>query len=186
MPNHLLKEKTTNRPRSRITLVKSYHYRESGLPNIYLQNIASYRCDCGEKLVQIPAIDRLHDAIAFNVLKKPSLLTGAEFRFLRKWVGLTANQLAALLGVKTRISVSRWENGKAPLTASTDHAMRLLVMRLKEEALHQRMFTEIEIQEHFERMAAKPGKPVRMTISKEMLDRLPSRLNRWLMPGKEC
>jgi putative zinc finger/helix-turn-helix YgiT family protein len=153
--------------------IKDYHYRESGLSNVYLQNIASYQCECGEKLVQISAIDRLHDAIAFNLLKKPSLLTGAEFRFLRKWVGLTANQLAALLGVKTRISVSRWENGKAPLTASTDHAMRLLVMRLKEEALHQRMFTEIEIQEHFERMAGKPGKPIRITISKEMLDRLP-------------
>jgi len=154
-------------------LVKDYHYRESGLPNIYLQNIASYQCDCGEKLVQIQAIDRLHDAIAYHLLKKPSILTGAEFRFLRKWVGLTAIQLAALLGVKTRISVSRWENRKAPLTASTDHAIRLLVMRLKEEALQQRMFTEIEIQEHFERMAGKPGKPVRITISKEMLDRLP-------------
>lgn len=160
-------------PRPHKTSVTNYHYRESGLPNVYLQNIASYQRKCGEKLVQIPAIDRLHDAIAFNLLKKLSLLTGAEFRFLRKWVGLTANQLAALLGVKTRISVSRWENGKAPLTASTDHAMRLLIMRLKEEALQQRMFTEIEIREHFERMPGKPGKPARITISKEMLDRLP-------------
>jgi putative zinc finger/helix-turn-helix YgiT family protein len=153
--------------------LKEYHYRESGLSKVYLQNIASYRCDCGEKLVQIPAIDRLHNAIAYYLLKKPSLLTGEEFRFLRKWVGLTANQLLPLLGVKTRISISRWENGNAPITTSTDHAMRLLVMRLKEEALHQRMFTEIEIQEHLERMAGKPGKPVRMTISKAMLDRLP-------------
>lgn len=153
--------------------LKEYHYRESGLSNVYLQNIATYQCECGEKLVQIPAIDRLHDAIAYQLLKKPSLLTGPEFRFLRKWVGLTANQLAALLGVKTRISVSRWENGKAALTASTDHAMRLLVMRLKEDALQQRMFTEIEIHEHFERMTAKAGKPTRITISQAMLDRLP-------------
>ncbi|TAJ08745.1 MAG: hypothetical protein EPO61_07490 [Nitrospirae bacterium] len=153
--------------------LKEHHYRESGLSNVYLQNIASYRCDCGEKLVQIPAIDRLHDAVAYYLLKKPSLLTGEEFRFLRKWVGLTAIQLLPLLGVKTRISISRWENGKAPITASTDHAMRLLVMRLKEESLHQRMFTEIEIQGHFEQMGAKAGKPVRVTISKAMLDRLP-------------
>lgn len=155
------------------TLVKDYPYRESWLGNIYLQNIATYQCECGEKLVQIPAIDRLHDTIAYYLLKKSSLLTGEEFRFLRKWVGLTANQLLPLLGVKTRISISRWENGKAPITASTDHAMRLLVMRLKEEALHQRMFAEIEIQEHFERIARKPGKSLRITISKEMLDRLP-------------
>lgn len=153
--------------------LKKYHYRESGLSNVYLENIASYQCECGERLVQIPAIDRLHDAIAYYLLKKPSLLTGEEFRFLRKWVGLTANQLLPLLGVKTRISIPRWENGKAPITAPTDHAMRLLVMRLKEESLHQRMFTEIEIQEHFEQMGAKAGKPLRITISKAMLDRLP-------------
>lgn len=155
------------------TIVKDYPYRESGLGNVHLQNISTYQCECGEKLVQIPAMNRLHDTIAYYLLKKPSLLTGKEFRFLRKWVGLTANQLAALLGVKTRISVSRWENRKTPITASTDHAMRLLVMRLKEDALQQRMFAEIETQEHFERIAGKPGKPVRITISKEMLDRLP-------------
>jgi putative zinc finger/helix-turn-helix YgiT family protein len=155
------------------TIVKSHQYRESGLGNVYLQNIPAYQCECGERLMQIPAMDRLHDAIAYHLLKKPSLLTGEEFRFLRKWVELTANQLAALLGVKTRISVSRWENGKAPITVATDHAVRLLVMRLKEDALQQRMFAEIETQEHFERIAGKPGKPVRITISKEMLDRVP-------------
>lgn len=79
------------------TLVKDYPYRESGLGNVYLQNIATYQCECGEKLVQIPVIDRLHDTIAYYLLKKPSLLTGEEFRFLRKWVGLTANQLLPLL-----------------------------------------------------------------------------------------
>lgn len=154
-------------------VAKLYHYRESGLDNVYLQDIPVFPCQCGERLVQIQAIDRLHDAIAYHLLKKPSLLTGPEFRFLRKWVGLTANQLATLLGVKTRISVSRWENGKAPITASTDHAMRLLVMRLKEEALHRRMFTEIEIQEQFERIATKPTKSERITITKETIENLP-------------
>lgn len=124
-------------------LIKDYPYRESGLGNVYLRNISTYQCACGEKLVQIPAIDRLHDTIAYYLLKKPSLLTGEEFRFLRKWVGLTANQLLPLLGVKTRISISRWENGKAPITASTDHAMRLLVMRLKEEALREKLGTDL-------------------------------------------
>lgn len=155
------------------SVAKLYHYRESGLSNVFLQNITLYQCECGEKLVQIPMIERLHDAIAFNLLKKRALLTGPEFRFLRKWIGLTANGLAAMLGVKSRISVSRWENGRAPLTAATDHAMRLLVMRVKEEALKQRMFMEIEIQDQFERISAKPSKPERMVITKKTLDNLP-------------
>jgi transcriptional regulator with XRE-family HTH domain len=149
------------------SMAKLYHFLESGLPNVFLQNIALYQCACGEKLVQIPAMDRLLDAIAFNLLKKRTLLTGL------KWIGLTANGLAALLGVKSRISISRWENGRAPLTAATDHAMRLLVMRVKEEAVKQRMFMEIEIQEQFERISAKPGKSERMVITQKTLDDLP-------------
>ena len=155
------------------SVAKLYHFWESGLPNVFLQNITLHQCTCGEKLVQIPALERLLDAIAFNLLKKRTLLTGLEFRFLRKWIGLTANGLAAMLGVKSRISISRWENGRAPLTAAMDHAMRLLVMRMKEEALKQRMFTEIEIQEQFERISAKPGKSERMVITQKTLDDLP-------------
>ncbi|OGW64908.1 MAG: hypothetical protein A3H49_02690 [Nitrospirae bacterium RIFCSPLOWO2_02_FULL_62_14] len=155
------------------SVAKLYHFRESGLPNVFLQNITLYQCACGDKLVQIPALERLLDAIACNLLKKRTLLTGLEFRFLRKWIGLRANDLAALLGVKSRISISRWENGRAPLTAAMDHAMRLLVMRVKEEAVKQRMFTEIEIQEQFERISAKPGKPERMVITQKTLDNLP-------------
>lgn len=154
-------------------VVKLYHYRESGLENVYLKDIVSYKCECGEKLVQMPSIDRLHGAVAYDLLKKRFLLTGPEFRFLRKWVGRTAKELASLLGVRTRISISRWENGKAPITPATDHAMRLLVMRLKEQAVNQRMFTEIKVQEQFERIAVKTSRPARITISRKSLKKLP-------------
>ena len=157
----------------RRSTVGLYHYRESGLDNVYLRNVGVHKFECGGKLIQVHAIQRLHDAIAYHLLKKHALLAGPEFRFLRQWVGLTAKRLASALGVKTRISISRWENGKAPITPATDHAMRLLVMRLKEETVHQRMFGEVGIQEQFERISTKPGRPSRITISQETLENLP-------------
>ena len=153
--------------------VSRYHYRESGLDNVYLRDVGVHKCECGEKLIQIHAIQRLHEAIAYHLLKKHALLTGPEFRFLRQWIGLTAKRLASALGIKTRVSISRWENGKAPITPATDHAMRLLVMRLKEETVNQRMFSEIGIQERFERISTKPSRPSKITISLSTLKNLP-------------
>ena len=153
----------------RRSTVRLYHYRESGLDNVYLRDVGVHKCECGGKLIQIHAIQPLHDAIAYRLLRKYALLTGPEFRFLRQWVGLTAKRLASALGIKTRISISRWENGKAPITSATDHAMRLLVMRLKEEAVNQRMFKEVGIQEHFEQISNKPGRPSKITISQASL-----------------
>lgn len=162
------------KPLPRPEVVRLYHYRESGLDNVYLKNIATYRCTCGERLVQIPAVERVHDAIASELLSKPSLLTGAEFRFLRKWVGLTAPELASALGIKTRITISRWENEKAPLTAAADRAMRLLVMRMKEDALNRRLFEHVTVAEQFRRIAP-TARRFRITIDSKDLDRTAAR-----------
>lgn len=150
-------------------VVRLYHYRESGLDNVYLRDIATYRCTCGERLVQIPAVERVHDAIAAELLAKPSLLTGPEFRFLRKWGGLTAPELASALGIKTRITISRWENEKSPLTAAADRAMRLLVMRMKEDALNRRLFEHVAVAEQFRRIAP-TARRFRITIAPKHLD----------------
>lgn len=145
-------------------IVRLYHYRESGLDTVYLKDITTYRCACGERLVRIPAVEHVHDAIAAELLAKPSLLTGPEFRFLRKWVGLTAPELASALGVKTRITISRWENAKSPLTAAADRAMRLLVMRMKEDALNRRLFEHVTVAEQFRRIAP-TARRFRITIA---------------------
>jgi putative zinc finger/helix-turn-helix YgiT family protein len=150
-------------------VVRSYHYRESGLDTVYLKDITTYRCACGERLVQIPAVEHVHDSIAAELLAKPSLLTGPEFRFLRKWVGLTAPELSSALGVKTRITISRWENNKAPLTAAADHAMRLLVMRMKEDALNRRLFEHVTVAEQFRRIAP-TAQRFRITITPKDLN----------------
>lgn len=155
------------------TLVPLYHYKESGLRNVYLKDsVHIHKCECGRKFVEIPVIERLHDAIAYKLLQKKALLMGSEFRFLRKWVGLTSVKLASLLGFKTRITVSKLENEKTPITTATDHAMRLVVLRLKEEAIQQRMNVEIAFEEWFDGIQAK-SKTLKITIDQETIDNLP-------------
>ena len=133
----------------------------------------AHKCECGRKLVQIPMIERLQDAIAYELLRKKSLLIGADFRFLRKWVGLTSVKLASALGFKSRVSLSRWENGKEPITAATDHAMRLLVMRIKEQAIDRRMFESVQIEEYFEKIVKRKTVQPRITIDKDKIENLP-------------
>ena len=72
--------------------VSVYQYKESGLDNVSLEGVTIYKCEHGHKLVHIPHIEMLHDAIAYNTLKNPPCLTPKEFRFLRKWIGLTMNK----------------------------------------------------------------------------------------------
>lgn len=155
-------------------LIPRYNYKESGIDYVFLEDsVISYKCDCGQKFVEIPGIERLHDAIAYDLLKKKSLLNGQEFRFLRKWVRFTSEELRQALGKVSRITVSRWENGKTPITAATDHLMRLLVIRVKEQAIHKRMFETIKIQEFLEGIKDKTLKSSSITINKDKIRNLP-------------
>ncbi|MFP4381979.1 MAG: type II TA system antitoxin MqsA family protein, partial [Candidatus Sumerlaeia bacterium] len=91
---------------------EEYHYTESGLDNIYLENIEVSRCSaCHEEIVSIPAMPELNSLIGLILIKKKSPLNGKEIRYLRKNIGLKANEVAELMGVDTS-TFSRWESGK--------------------------------------------------------------------------
>lgn len=110
-----------------------YHYKESGLPFVFLSGIKIAICGkCGEKYPIIPAILDLHEKIAEAVALKPVNLTGAEVRFLRKQLGLTAAQWASYLKTD-KATVSRWENDHNPIGRQSDAFMRFVYFRLLEE-----------------------------------------------------
>ena len=156
------------------SVIKRHHYKESGLDNVYLKNSAVlHNCACGQKFIEISQIERLHDAIAYRLLNKKTIWQGQEFRFLRKWVSLTAEELGRLLGHVKRGTISRWENDKIPITPATHHQMLLLVLRLKEEAINERMYLEIAIKEILEKIAEKAKTPVSITITPDTLKSLP-------------
>jgi len=84
-------------------------------------------CDrCGYFEVAIPRPDALHRTIAAAVIRKPTLLSGPEFAFLRAEIGMTGKALAKALGV-VQESVSRWENDALPVSPTIDHLLRTMV-----------------------------------------------------------
>ncbi len=106
------------------TRIRDYEYAESGLKNVVLKGITVHECkECGEVLPEIQNVKQVHNWIAEYLVKKQSPLTGQEFRFLRKQLGMSANELAEFLGV-TPVTVSRWENGKESLGPQSDRLLR--------------------------------------------------------------
>ena len=104
--------------------VRDYAYIESGLKDVVLQNIKVHECKaCGEVLPEIPNVKQVHKWIAEYLVKKQSPLTGGEFRFLRKHMGMIASELASFLGV-TPVTISRWENDKETVGPQSDRLLR--------------------------------------------------------------
>ena len=103
-----------------------YKYTESGLQNVILEGITAYECPkCGGINPIISRIKEVHRTIAQELLKKDSLLTGKEIVYLRKEMKIKAKDLAQILGV-TKVTVSRWENGKEQTSPICDRLIRLL------------------------------------------------------------
>jgi len=108
----------------------TYHYKESGLDNVYLEGVDVCKCSCGEVIVSIPAMPQLHSVISLAIIEKKSLLIGQEIRFLRKNMGLTATRLSKFIGVDNA-TISRWENGSQTITKPHDHLIRLVYSNIK-------------------------------------------------------
>jgi DNA-binding transcriptional regulator YiaG len=108
-------------------LPKPYQFRASGLPNVYLLNGVKIQhdADYGE-LVSIDHLPDLFMAIAFNLVRKPDRLTGAEMRFLRKRMGATQAELANELWVSEQ-TVANYEKGKTE-PGPADRALRFLFL----------------------------------------------------------
>lgn len=136
-----------------------YHFVESGLNNVYLVGITVRTCsDCKEDLPEIPNISRLHDKIAETIATKPAELTGEEIRFLRKNLGLKAEEFAKHLGT-TSVSLSRWENGH-DVSKENDKLIRYFYLRFKEEKTRNRINASVEELDN----ADKPSKPLNLNV----------------------
>ncbi|HYA40878.1 MAG TPA: type II TA system antitoxin MqsA family protein [Syntrophobacteraceae bacterium] len=106
---------------------QSYHFKESGLDNVYLKNVETYHCpDCHANMVSIPHSAQLLSCLGEAIVFSPGLLTGPEIRFLRKNLRIKINDFAKLLRV-SRVTVSRWENGQ-DITKPIDLLIRTIYL----------------------------------------------------------
>jgi DNA-binding transcriptional regulator YiaG len=102
-----------------------YHYTESGLQNIWLENGYIVRKTPYGKGVSIDDVEGLHREIGRAIARKPHL-TGAELRFLRKELGMSQSALGSMVGTSEQ-NVSLWERrGRMPRAA--DRLVRLLYL----------------------------------------------------------
>jgi len=100
--------------KGRELLAESYHYVASGLDNIFLLNGVMEQPTAYGPMVTIENVNGLHHAIGLYIVEKPDLMTGTEFRFLRKQMDLTQVQLGRYLRVSDQ-TVANYEKGNTCL-----------------------------------------------------------------------
>ena len=98
------------------------------LPGTTLANVPVRICpECGETYTGIPNIAELDRTLVEMVISQESRLTPEEIRFVRKYLGLSGQDLAARMGVAPA-TVSRWEHGKQEMTESHERLLRALAV----------------------------------------------------------
>jgi DNA-binding transcriptional regulator YiaG len=106
---------------------RDHHYMESGLENVWLTGLTVYVCPEGHELLAIPAMAKLHRAIALAIISRSERLTPAEVKYLRKYLGLSNHDFAKVMGI-SETHASRWASG-AGMGASAENLLRILVLR---------------------------------------------------------
>lgn len=104
---------------------KKFHYTACGLDYVYLVNGFTVHETEHGKGVSIDDAEHLHQAIARDIIARPTRLRGQEVRFLRSLLDLPQVGLARVLGTK-RLTVARWETApQRPIPGPADRALRL-------------------------------------------------------------
>lgn len=102
-------------------------YNECGLDNVSLNGVDYSKCDkCGEEYFGYGDTDQLHNLIAEVLIKKTSMLTGPEIRFLRTHMGYSGAAFAKFIGIAHETQ-SRFETGSKKPTQQYDLLIRALV-----------------------------------------------------------
>jgi DNA-binding transcriptional regulator YiaG len=102
-----------------------FHYRRSGLENIYLLNGFEAEEDDGETYVTVLDVDGLHKAIGMHLVTHRKVLAPKEIRFLRKTLDLTQGEMGRLIGQSDQ-QIARWEKGENNISGPADRLLRLM------------------------------------------------------------
>jgi putative transcriptional regulator len=92
-------------------LAEPYRYRACGLDYVYLLNGVTQRHTAYGAMVSIENVHALHHAIGLQIVENAQTIVGAEFRFLRKQMGLSQRELASRMHTSDQ-TVANYEKGK--------------------------------------------------------------------------
>jgi DNA-binding transcriptional regulator YiaG len=110
--------------KGRERLADPFHYSASGLSNIYLLNGVTIENSSYGPIVRIENLNGLHRAIGLYIVEKTEPITAAEFRFLRKQMELTQQELADIMKTSDQ-TIANYEKGKTADLGPADPFMRL-------------------------------------------------------------
>lgn len=102
-----------------------HQYRACGLDDVYLLNGFTIEDTDYGRGVSVQNVDDLHRAIGMRVISDKQPLSAREFRFLRKQMGFTQDQLAKRLRVDPQ-TVARYEKDQTAIPGATDVVLRFL------------------------------------------------------------
>ena len=107
-----------------------YRFRESGLDNVVLKGIEIVKCPaCGNEDPIIPNLDGLLRVIAVAIVTNRLPLTGAEVRYLRKYLEMSGEQFARMLHTD-KSTLSKWETGAVNIGSKSDLLIRSVALNL--------------------------------------------------------
>jgi len=121
--------------------MKAYHYKTSGLGDVYLLNGFDIIKYGDEEAVSIHNIDGLHRVISLALVQQEAGLTGREFRFLRIEMDLSQKALGLWFD-KTDQSIANWEK-KNQVPQWADALIRSLYVESLGEGSHVRVVLEM-------------------------------------------
>jgi putative zinc finger/helix-turn-helix YgiT family protein len=108
----------------------TYRFRESGLDNVVLKEIQIVKCPvCGNEDPIIPNLDGLLRIVAVAIITRKMPVTGAEVRFLRKYLGMSGEQFARILHTD-KSTLSKWETGAVNIGSKSDLLIRSVALNL--------------------------------------------------------
>lgn len=122
-----MSSKTCNHPKLTRKKVPDYSTDEFGIPLRLVDAVEEEVCEeCGARIVF--AVENTVGLVAAAAIARathPQKLSGREIKFLRKALKWSAKQLGEVLDSKPE-TVSRWENGKLPMSSNSEKLLRLL------------------------------------------------------------
>lgn len=145
----------------------TYRFRESGLDNAVLKGIEIAKCSsCGNEDPIIPNLDGLLRVLAVAIVTSRLPLTGAEVRYLRKYLEMSGEQFARILHTD-KSTLSKWETGTVNIGSKSDLLIRAVALNLgrglRDEA--ERITRDFE---HIDEESTAP--PKRIEVDSETLE----------------
>jgi len=107
--------------------MKTYHYTECGLQNVYIHGMSPIIDDDGDEVIEVRSVNKLHAEISRGIVQHQKGISGPELRFLRTRIGLTQDELAKLVH-RDKQTVGRWERSENEIDSTSETVIRKLAI----------------------------------------------------------